>query len=192
VYQHGLFDLSPLALTDDNEGGIHYLPASISVIEADRWFVQLLHNVAWTSHRRMMYEREVAVPRLLATYPAEASDLPEPLTHAFETVRSLLGAPFNRVGLNLYRNGNDSVAPHNDKTEHLVPGQPIAILSLGATRRMSIRPKTGPARPLNLDLEAGSILVMSHASQFTHDHGIPKTAGVEEARISLAFRCFEE
>lgn len=31
---------------------------------------------------------------------------------------------------------------------------------------------------------------MSYASQFTHEHGIPKLAGVTEPRISLAFRCF--
>jgi hypothetical protein len=31
---------------------------------------------------------------------------------------------------------------------------------------------------------------MSYASQFTHEHGIPKVANVNDARISLAFRCF--
>ena len=29
---------------------------------------------------------------------------------------------------------------------------------------------------------------MSHAAQFTHDHGIPKTAQAVGPRISLAFR----
>jgi hypothetical protein len=32
---------------------------------------------------------------------------------------------------------------------------------------------------------------MSYASQFTHNHGIPKMSGVDGARISLAFRCFD-
>ena len=128
-----------------------------------------------------MYDREVAVPRLLATFRARNRRAPrESLQQAFEAVRALVGAPFNRVGLNLYRDGNDSVAPHSDKTDKLVPGQPIAIVSLGASRRMSIRPKGG-GRAVHVELEAGSCLVMSYASQFTHEHGIPKVAGMTRA-----------
>jgi alkylated DNA repair dioxygenase AlkB len=169
---------------------MRYLPAAVPSDDAARWFAQLLGTVNWASQRRMMYEREVAVPRLLAGFAVDSDTLPAPLAEAFAAVRTLLDAPFNRVGLNLYRDGSDSVAPHNDKTDALMPRQPIAIVSLGATRRMTISPKRGPGRPLHIDLEAGSVLVMSHASQFTHDHGIPKTPGVREARISLAFRCF--
>jgi hypothetical protein len=40
-----------------------------------------------------------------------------------------------------------------------------------------------------VDLHPGSVIVMSYASQFTHNHGIPKMSGVEGPRISLAFRC---
>jgi hypothetical protein len=35
------------------------------------------------------------------------------------------------------------------------------------------------------------VIVMSYASQFTHNHGIPKMSGVDGPRISLAFRCFD-
>lgn len=169
---------------------MRYLPESIDASLAQRWFDEALRNVGWLSHQRMMYEREVAVPRLIATFAREAADLPAPLGEAFEVVRALLGAPFNRVGLNLYRDGHDSVALHSDKTARLMPAQPIAIVSLGATRRMSIRPKAGAGRTMHVDLEAGSCLVMSYASQFTHEHGIPKLAGPCGPRISLAFRCF--
>jgi alkylated DNA repair dioxygenase AlkB len=189
MYQQGLFEPTPVALVRDDEGGIRYLPASIDTEAAQRWFAQAFENVCWTNRQRMMYEREVAVPRLLAGYATQSDDLPEPLAEVFEAVRSLVGAPFNRVGLNLYRDGSDSVAPHSDKTDKLVPAQPIAILSLGATRRMSIRPKASAGRTVNVALEAGSILVMSHASQFTHEHGIPKASAMNEPRISLAFRC---
>jgi alkylated DNA repair dioxygenase AlkB len=191
VYQQGLFESAPLSLVRDEEGGIRYLPESVSATAAQQWFDQALRNIGWNHQQRMMYDREVAVPRLLATFARESEDLPAPLAEAFEAVRSLVAAPFNRVGLNLYRDGNDSVAPHSDKTDKLVPAQPIAIVSLGATRRMSIRPKAGPGRTVNVDLEAGSCLVMSYASQFTHEHGIPKLKGMTEPRISLAFRCFD-
>jgi alkylated DNA repair dioxygenase AlkB len=190
VSQQGLFAPEPVSLVNDEEGGIRYLPESIPAVAAQQWFDQALENIGWMSQQRMMYEREVAVPRLLATFSRESEDLPAPLSEAFQAVRSLLGAPFNRVGLNLYRDGNDSVALHGDRTEKLLPSQPIAIVSLGASRRMSIRPKTGSGRIVHVELEPGSCIVMSYASQFTHEHGIPKVAGVTGPRISLAFRCF--
>ncbi|TDY21706.1 alkylated DNA repair dioxygenase AlkB [Paraburkholderia sp. BL6665CI2N2] len=192
VSQQALFAPEPVSLLHDQEGGIRYLPESIPAATAQAWFETALRNVGWLSQQRMMYDREVAVPRLLATFARGAEDLPAPLGEVFEAVRALVGAPFNRVGLNLYRDGGDSVALHSDKTEKLVPAQPIAIISLGASRRMSIRPKAGAGagRIVHVELEPGSCLVMSYASQFTHEHGIPKLAGATEPRISLAFRCF--
>lgn len=190
--QPSLFAPEPVPLLRDKEGGMRYLPEAIAPAIAQRWFNEALQNVGWLSQQRMMYDREVAVPRLLATFSRESADLPAPLGEAFEAVRALIGAPFDRVGLNLYRDENDSVALHSDKTDRLLAAQPIAILSLGASRRMSIRPKTGAGRIVHVDLEPGSCLVMSYASQFTHEHGIPKLAAMSGPRISLAFRCFAD
>jgi alkylated DNA repair dioxygenase AlkB len=191
VFQSDLFEATPLVLVDDAESGIRYLPGVVPQATAQAWFEQALANVTWGNQRRLMYEREVDVPRLMAHFSLDAPDLPQPLIQAAEHVRSIAGTPFNSVGLNLYRDGNDSVAPHNDKTQGLVQKAPIAILSLGATRRMTIRAKSGNGRTLNVDLHPGSVIVMSYASQFTHNHGIPKMGGVEGPRISLAFRCVD-
>ena len=68
-----------------------------------------------------------------------------------------IGVAFNGVGLNLYRDGRDSVAPHNDHLYELVEGFPIALISLGGTRRMTIRAKEPPRRARHLDLEPGSV-----------------------------------
>ena len=65
---------------------------------------------------------------------------------------------------------------------------PVALVSLGATRRMTIRSRAKPRRILDLDLEAGTLLVMSYASHFNYDHGIPKTKERVGPRISVAFR----
>jgi len=99
-----------------------------------------------------------------------------------------LEVPFNSVGLNLYRDGHDSVAPHNDHLYDLQKGFPIALLSLGATRRMTIRAKAAPRRSMYVDLEAGSLFVMDYATQLHYTHGVPKTADPVGERISLAFR----
>ena len=43
-------------------------------------------------------------------------------------------------------------------------------------------------RSLDIDLEPGSLLVMSYETQRRYDHGVPKTHEPVGPRISLAFR----
>ncbi|MGA7201100.1 MAG: alpha-ketoglutarate-dependent dioxygenase AlkB, partial [Candidatus Cybelea sp.] len=70
------------------------------------------------------------------------------------------------------------------------------LISLGATRLMTIRSKPdvilsaieGRRRILDLDLENGSLLVMSYETQIHYDHGVPKTKTPADARISIALR----
>ena len=95
-----------------------------------------------------MYQRTVAVPRLLSFYDEGA-----PLPHqVLEQARDLLGAhyaaelgePFRTAGLCLYRDGRDSVAWHGDRigrsrTEDTM----VAILSVGAARPLLLRPRPG-------------------------------------------------
>ena len=99
-----------------------------------------------------------------------------------------VGIVFTAVGLNLYRDGRDSVAPHNDHLNEIREGFPIALVSLGATRRMVVREKKGPRRAVQVDLEAGSLFVMDYATQLHYTHGVPKTTEPVGERISLAFR----
>jgi alkylated DNA repair dioxygenase AlkB len=53
---------------------------------------------------------------------------------------------------------------------------------------MEIRSKQLPRRMLHLDLEAGSLLLMTWETQLHFDHGIPKQRAPCGPRISLAFR----
>ena len=98
----------------------------------------------------MLYERRISVPRLQASVALGACP-PASLSAP---------APYTRVGLNLYRDGRDSVAPHGDRENELQAGQPIALLSLGATRVMVVRERTGRRRAWRLPLESGSLLVI--------------------------------
>jgi alkylated DNA repair dioxygenase AlkB len=185
-----LFDAREAVVTDDERGRISYAPGFVDAPTAEAWFHDLRREVPWRGERRMMYEREVDVPRLMGHFrldpPAETT--PRAIRDAARQVIERLGVPFTSVGLNLYRDGRDSVAPHNDHLNELVKGFPIALLSLGATRRMTVRAKAAPRRVFNIDLEAGSLFVMDYATQLHYTHGVPKTAEAVGERISLAFR----
>lgn len=187
VFQVDLFESVARVLVSDREGGIVYLPGLVDAETAQRWFMALRDGVAWQAQRRAMYDRVVDVPRLTASFRPAAGNLPAPLAEAAVLLRQRTRVPFNAVGLNYYRDGRDSVAPHSDKLRILVPRHPIAVLSLGATRRMTIRAKQPPRTPVHVDLEPGSLLLMSYDSQLHYEHGVPKTRGTG-SRISLAFR----
>jgi alkylated DNA repair dioxygenase AlkB len=188
--QLSLFEPTETVLVDDSRGRIVYTPDFVSGPVADQWFRELRRVVQWKAERRVMYDRELDVPRLTARFRLDPDPEPLPfcLADAAERVITALEIPFTSVGLNLYRSGQDSVAPHNDHLHELARGRPIALLSLGATRRMTIRPKAPPRRPFHIDLERGSLFVMSYETQIHYEHGIPKTDDPVGERISLAFR----
>ena len=188
--QFKLFDSCQSILADDERGRITYSPGFVDAEIAHAWFTELHDGVTWRSERRQMYDREVDVPRLLGHFRLDflPDAAPAAIREAARRVVAYLSVPFNSVGLNLYRNGSDSVAPHNDHLYDIRKGFPIALLSLGTTRRMTIRAKAAPRRSIHVDLESGSLLVMDYETQIHYTHGVPKTRAAVGERISLAFR----
>ena len=155
--------------------------------------------VSWRAEKRQMYDKVVAVPRLLCFY-GEDTALPDPvLTAARQALtahyRPELGEPFRTAGLCLYRDGRDSVAWHGDtigrgKTEDTM----VAIVSLGTPRPLMLRPRsdrqTGRRGGASLRFEVGhgDLLVMGGSCQRTWEHAVPKTAHAAGPRISVQFR----
>jgi alkylated DNA repair dioxygenase AlkB len=175
-------------LNDDELGRIVYRRGLFDEAHAREWFAQLRDRAAWRSERRPMYDRVVDVPRLVASYRLDELDVPEPIASMRGAVEEFCGVAFNSAGLNFYRDGNDSVAPHGDHVERGPEGAPVALVSLGAVRRMTIRSNAKPRRILDRDLEPGSLLLMSYESHLNFVHGIPKTRERVGPRISVAFR----
>jgi alkylated DNA repair dioxygenase AlkB len=154
---------------------------------------RLLDVVEWKAERRRMYDRVVSVPRLLSFY-GEGAQLPIP---ELEDARQMLsesyqaepGGPFCTVGLCLYRDGRDSVAWHGDTLGRgATEDTTVAIVSLGARRRLLLRPRGGGRPALRYDLGGGDLLVMGGSCQRTWEHAIPKTARPVGPRISVQFR----
>lgn len=114
-----------------------------------------------------------------------------PMTDLLDEFRlkceSVAGASFNSVLVNLYRDGNDSVGWHADN-EAINGREPtIASVSLGATRRFDLRHRE-TKQTVKVDLEDGSLLVMSGLSQICWVHQIAKTKTAVGPRINLTFR----
>jgi alkylated DNA repair dioxygenase AlkB len=177
-------------LVDDARGRIVYTAEFVPENVAGAWFDEVRDGVKWEAQRRLMYDREVDVPRLVGHFRLvpETARVPDAIRAAARQVIAATGVAFTSVGLNFYRDGRDSVAPHNDHLDEIAAGCPIVLLSLGHTRRMTIRAKAAPRRVFHVDLAAGSLLLMSYETQLHYTHGVPKTNEPVGPRISLAFR----
>ena len=157
---------------------------------ADALFDELLRAVPWGSERRPMYERVVEVPRLLAHYgeddalPADA--LQQAKLALIDHYREESGGPFSSTGLCLYRDGRDSVAWHGDQIGRNAGDVAVAIISLGAPRRLLLRAKGSRASEC-YRLGGGDLFVMGGSCQRTWEHSVPKAAHAGP-RISIQFR----
>jgi alkylated DNA repair dioxygenase AlkB len=96
------------------------------------------------------------------------------------------GAVFDSVGMNLYRDGADSVAWHRDRIPSEIVDPIVALVSLGDARTFLLRRKGGGrSRPFKLG--HGDLLVTGGETQRRYEHSVPKV-GSSGPRISLAFR----
>lgn len=153
---------------------------------ADDLLDTLVERVDWRRGRRRMYERMVDDPRLSRWFAA-GEQLPHP---ALDDVRHALaeryGVRFGSVGLNYYRDGDDSVAWHADKELRELEDTRIAILTLGARRPFLVRPK-GRGRSLDFAPGSGDLLVMGGRAQMDWEHTVPKVRHAGP-RISCSWR----
>jgi len=137
------------------------------------------------------------MPRLIAMYGpvgyrySGVVHPPRALSPVLEAIRGRVeevsGLAFNSVLANLYRDGRDSVGWHRD-SDYAHGGQPdIASVSFGATRRFELRDRAGRARA-TVDLESGSLLLVSGDAVARWWHRVPKTARAVGPRVNLTFR----
>ncbi len=199
--------MSPQTALADAE--IRYEPHWLAAVDADRLFATLRDTIAWERHRVVLFGRAMDAPRLscwigdsdaVYTY-SRTRHLPHPWPDALQALRERLceesGTDFNGVLANLYRDGNDSMGWHADDEPELGARPLIASLSLGATRRFTMRRRDtsagnpAPAHRIAIELSHGSLLWMGGDTQQHYRHALPKTARVVGMRINLTFRKLE-
>lgn len=163
---------------------IDYAPAFVAGHE--QLFETLRTGLRFRQERRTMYEREVEVPRLYASLPDDG-EKPALLDAVEQALMTQYAVPvgFERIGVALYRGGEDSVAWHRDKMPR-DQATLVAIVSLGEPRRMLVKPFTGgPSRAFHLGW--GDLFVMGGLCQTHWQHCIPKQRHAQP-RMSCVFR----
>lgn len=197
IFQPSLLDAGAVARPDasferlervqlDLTSWVDHTPAWVT--QSDTLFDQLLHGVDWGQRRRHMYDRRVAEPRLTSWW---STSLGRPLDPpVLEDMRRLLSERYERafdsMGVNLYRDGRDSVAWHGDKIPAHIDEPLVAIVSVGEPRTFLLRPRGGGASRA-FRLGRGDLLVTGGQCQRAWDHSVPKVARAGP-RISITFR----
>jgi alkylated DNA repair dioxygenase AlkB len=176
-----------------------YQPGWLPPAVAGALMQRLVREIPWTQHQVRMFGRELPSPRLSAwigdadavyTY-SRVRHQPAPWTPALAQLRERLqvelGARFNSVLANRYRDGRDSMGWHADDEPELGPEPLIASISLGAVRRMRFRARDRSAVAA-IDLADGSLLLMGGRTQTLYQHAVDKTRADTGERINLTFR----
>jgi alkylated DNA repair dioxygenase AlkB len=108
--------------------------------ESDDYFRVLKETTPWQQRKRMMYDKWVIDPRLTAYYGGPRGlEWTDVLLAIKARVEAEVGIAFNRVLLNYYRDGNDSVAWHSDTLPADGRHHAIASVTFGETRVFKVR-----------------------------------------------------
>lgn len=181
------------------DGSAILRPQFLVPASTDTLFQQIMEETPWEQPEMVMFGKKYPQAGLSTWFTntnvsyvySRITRTPHAMTPLLHDVMNRCalasGAKFNSVLVNLYRNGSDSVSWHADN-EKINGSEPvIASVSLGATRRFDLRHKeTGET--VRVDLEDGSLLVMSGLSQHCWVHQIAKTKTKVGPRINLTFR----
>jgi alkylated DNA repair dioxygenase AlkB len=171
--------------------------------EADQLFLKILHETDWKQERISMFGKTNLVPRLTSWIGDRGKEYrysgirvrSEPWTPTLLEIKSriepIAGAAFNSVLLNLYRNGEDSVAWHSDDEPELGINPIIGSITFGETRPFQLKNKINPAIRYEILLDHGDFLVMRGGTQAAWLHQVPKRHSVAKPRVNLTFRVID-
>ena len=154
---------------------------------SEKLFDLLATGVPWKEHYRRVFDQTFLEPRMTAEY-RDIRDVPHrPLVDIAAALSAHYGVVYDGLWLNLYRNGHDSTGWHRDRFSCRQPECVVPVLTLGATRRFLMKPRTG-GRSIAFTPRSGDLIVMGGRSQQDWVHGVPKSPGTPDARISVNFQ----
>ena len=165
--------------------GVMYVEGFLA--EHHAMFAWALANAPWDDRIAARKTASYGVP-----YNYAGLEYPErPFSPELEAVRAAAsaraGMEANNCLLNYYPDGRSRMGFHSDSAMGLVEGSGVAIVSLGAERKLKFRRTARPDERLDYWLSSGSLLFMADAVQREWQHAIPRTSR-PLPRISLTFR----
>lgn len=140
---------------------------------SDVVFDELLSAAQWQARDVVMWGTLLPEPRLTARW--RDRELPPVLEQVRAALDERYAVGFDSVGVNLYRDGRDSVAWHGDRVGTRLRDPLVATVTLGARRRFVLRPRAGGATR-GLEPGPGDLVVMGGSCQHDWEHAVPKTA----------------
>ncbi len=194
-----LFNNSPSTNLLPHDGEVIYYGRVMGRKDADAYMEKLLHLIPWKNDEAVIFGKHFITKRKVAWYgdhsfsytysniTKEALPWTPDLLALKQIAEGISGLTFNSCLLNLYHTGEEGMAWHSDDEKSLGRHSGIASMSFGAERKFSFKHKrTG--EKIDLQLEAGSLLLMKAATQTNWLHRLPPTKKVQQPRINLTFR----
>jgi alkylated DNA repair dioxygenase AlkB len=171
----------------DEASWVDYAPGWLT--GSDRVLAELLESGRWQQREVWMYDHRVLEPRLTAGWSTDVDgpDMPPSLRLVAAALSKRYGVEFDRVWVNLYRDGRDSVAWHRDRNHRTQRNPLVATVSLGARRSFRLRPLGGRTAH-EFSPGQGDLLVMGGACQHGWEHTVPKSSAAVGPRISVTLR----
>ena len=113
-------------------------------------------------------------------------DMPNYLDDLIVRINDLIGFTPNNCLVNYYLDGRSRMGYHSDRTDILLPGTGVVIISLGSTRTLRFR-NINDRSIVDFSLRSGSLFYMSSDVQNLWTHSIP-VDDTSSGRMSLTFR----
>lgn len=182
------------------DGEALYYPRFFSKKDADRLFKALYEQTLWQQDQILMFGKKINQPRLTAWYgdtdktycysgiKMYPHDWTPDLLEIKNKIEEVSKVHFTSVLLNLYRDGQDSMAWHCDDEPELGQNPVIGSVSFGAVRSFKLRHLSEKSLLSKLELTHGSLVLMRGETQHRWEHCVPKTAKNLGPRVNLTFR----
>ncbi|SVD19043.1 uncharacterized protein METZ01_LOCUS371897 [marine metagenome] len=198
--QYSLFNNENINSFEKHHLNIDYVKNYFNEEESTYFFKSLKDKIKWKQDYIKFFGKSHPLPRLTAWYgdrnktytysgiPMTPNLWNTVLLEIKKIVDQYAKINFNSVLLNYYRSGNDSVSWHSDDEKELGDQPIIGSVSFGGMRKFRLRNKKNKKLIHNIELENGSLLIMSELTNHYWEHEIPKNKKNLAERINLTFR----
>jgi alkylated DNA repair dioxygenase AlkB len=165
--------------------GIRYID---NFVDNDSFLFNTLRDTAdWDRSMSSRLTTSFGLPYNYSGINYDTADIPDYLNDVVNRINNVIGFIPNNCLINYYLDGNSRMGYHSDRTDILLPGTGVVIISLGSTRILRFRNINDRSIIIDYLLLSGSLFYMTSDVQNNWMHSIP-TSGINDSRMSLTFR----